>query len=88
MLGQSESYVSHIYIDGTEVLDKSVEWSLKNQDNSTPVMGSVIENIGNSSSVEIGNESSYVNKYVVLSATLIDDPSITINKLIQIKKLN
>ncbi|MCJ7688578.1 MAG: ice-binding family protein [Clostridiaceae bacterium] len=85
MLGQSESYVSHIYIDGTEVLNKSVKWSLKNQDNSTPVMGSVIENIGNSCTVEIGNESSYVNKYVVLSATLTDDPSIIINKLIQIK---
>ncbi|MBK5241054.1 hypothetical protein [Clostridium sp.] len=88
MLGQSESYVIHIYIAGTEVLNKSVKWSLKNQDNSTPVMGSVIENIGNSCTVEIGNESSYVNKYVVLSATLTDNPSITINKLIQIKKLN
>jgi hypothetical protein len=61
-LGQIESYVSHIYDNGTEVVDKSVQWSLKNQDNSTPVMARITEGIENTSIVDIGSESSYVNK--------------------------
>lgn len=86
-LGQKESYVGHIYNNGREVLDNSVQWSLKNQDNSIPVMGSIIEGIGYGT-VQIGNDSSYVDKYVVISATLTDDPNIKIEKLIQIKSLN
>ena len=86
-LGQSAPYISHIYDNGIEVFDKSVQWSLKNQDNSTPSMASITEGIGNSANVNIGSEVSYTNKYVVLSATLTDDPSITIEKLIQIKNL-
>ncbi|WP_404592941.1 Ig domain-containing protein [Paenibacillus sp. RC73] len=37
--GQSASYVSHIYDHGVEVFDQSVEWSLRNQDDSTPTKG-------------------------------------------------
>ncbi|MFT5875622.1 MAG: hypothetical protein ACI8WT_004616 [Clostridium sp.] len=83
-LAQSSFYASHIYDNGTEVFDKAVQWSVKNQDNSTPIMASIIENIGNSATVKIGSESSYVNKYVVLSATLTSDTSIKIEKLIRI----
>jgi hypothetical protein len=86
-LGQSASYVTHIYDNGTEVFDQSVQWILRNQDNSTPVMASITASTGNSATVKIGSQSSYVSKYIVLSATLTGDPSITIEKSIQIKSL-
>src|SRR5665647_1272526 len=66
-LGQSASYVSHIYDNGTEVFDQSVQWSLRNQDNSTPIMASITASTGNSATVKIGSQSSYVNKYIILS---------------------
>lgn len=86
-VGQSASYVSHIYDNGTEVFDQSVVWSLRNQDNSTPVMGSITASTGNSATVKAGSSSSYYNKYIVLTATLSSDPTITIEKTIQIKSL-
>jgi hypothetical protein len=86
-LGQSAAYVSHIYDNGTEVFDQSVQWSLRNQDNSTPIMASITASAGNSATIKIGSQSTYVSKYIVLSAALIGDPSITIEKSIQIKSL-
>jgi len=86
-LGQSASYVSHIYDNGIEVFDQSVQWNLRNQDNSTPIMASITAGTGNSATVEIGSQSSYENKYIVLSASLTGDPNITIEKSIQIKSL-
>ncbi len=83
-LGQNASYVSHIYDNGIEVLDKSVQWSLKNQDNSIPDMANITSNPGNNATVEIDDQSSYANEFIVLSAALTDDPSITIEKSIQI----
>ncbi|MGG1673857.1 Ig domain-containing protein, partial [Paenibacillus sp. NRS-1783] len=52
--GQSASYVSHIYDHGTEVFDQSVEWSLRNQDDATPIMGSITASTGNSVTVKAG----------------------------------
>lgn len=86
-IGQSASYVSHIYDNGTEVFDQSVVWTLKNQDNSTPVMGSITASTGNSTSITAGSKSGYINKYIVLSAALISDPTITMEKTIQLKGL-
>ena len=86
-LGQSANYLSHVYDNGTEVLDKSIQWSVKNQDNSTPVMASFTSIIGNAVTVKTDSDASYVNKYVVLSGTLTDDSSITVEKLVQIKIL-
>jgi hypothetical protein len=86
-VGQSTSYVSHIYDNGTEVFDQSVQCSLRNQDNSTPIMGSITTITGNSATVQAGNSSSYYNKYIVLSAVLTSDPTITIEKTIQLKSL-
>lgn len=83
-LMQGASYVSHVYDNGIEVFDKSVQWNLKNQDNSVPVMASIIAGIGNSATVSIGSESDYVDKYIVLSATVTDNPIITIEKVIQL----
>jgi uncharacterized protein YxjI len=86
-VGQSASYVSQIYDNGTEVFDQTVQWSLRNQDNSTPIMGSVTASTGNSATVTAGNSSSYYNKYIVLTAVLTSDPTITIEKTIQLKSL-
>ncbi|MGG1650971.1 Ig-like domain-containing protein [Paenibacillus sp. NRS-1780] len=85
--GQSASYVSHIYDQGTEVFDQSVEWSLRNQDDSTPIMGSITASTGNSVTVKAGSSSGANNKALVLTATLVSDPSMTIEKTISLKNL-
>ncbi|MGG4186762.1 hypothetical protein ABEW24_25860 [Paenibacillus jamilae] len=85
--GQSSSYVSHIYDHGTEVFNQSVEWSLRNQDGSTPIMGSITASTGNSVTVKAGSSSGADNKALVLTATLVSDPSITIEKTISLKNL-
>lgn len=85
--GQSVSYVSHIYDHGSEVFDQSVEWSLRNQDDSTPIMGGVTASTGNSVTIKAGRSSGSSNKALVLTATLVSDPSITIEKTISLKNL-
>ncbi|NHN29632.1 Ig-like domain-containing protein [Paenibacillus agricola] len=86
-IGQSTSYTSHIYDNGTEVFDQSVQWSLRNQDNSTPIMGSITASTGNSATMKGGSSSGYINKYIVLTAVLTSDPTITLEKTIQLKSL-
>ncbi|NHN34836.1 Ig-like domain-containing protein [Paenibacillus agricola] len=86
-VGQSASYVSQIYDNGTEVFDQSVQWSLQNQDNSTPIMGNITASTGNSATVKAGNNSNYYNKYIVVTATLTNDPAITMDKTIQLKSI-
>ncbi|KJD42395.1 Ig-like domain-containing protein [Paenibacillus terrae] len=85
--GQSASYVSHIYDHGVEVFDQSVEWSLRNQDDSTPIMGSMTASTGNSVTIKAGSSSGANNKALVLTATLVSDPSITAEKNIRLKNL-
>jgi hypothetical protein len=86
-VGQSASNVSQIYDNGTEVFDQSVVWSLRNQDNSTPIMGSITASTGNSATLKAGSSSGYINKYIVLAATLTSDPTVTTEKTIQLKSL-
>ncbi|MFK4439699.1 Ig-like domain-containing protein [Paenibacillus sp. RC21] len=85
--GQSASYVSHIYDYGTEVFDQSVEWSLRNQDDSIPIMGSITASTGNSVTIKAGSSSGSSNKALILTATLVSDPSMTIEKTISLKNL-
>ncbi|MGM1019073.1 MAG: Ig-like domain-containing protein [Bacillota bacterium] len=85
--GQSASYVSHIYDHGTEVFDQSVEWSLRNQDDSTPTKGSITTSTGNSVTIKAGSSSGENNKALVLTATLVSDPSITTEMTISLKNL-
>ncbi len=85
--GQSASYVSHIYDHGVEVFDQSVEWSLRNQDDSTPIMGSITASTGKSVTVKAGSSSGSSNKALILTATLASDPSMTIEKTISLKNL-
>ncbi|MGN8231311.1 hypothetical protein ACTHAI_001811, partial [Paenibacillus polymyxa] len=85
--GQSFSYVSHIYDHGTEVFDQSVEWSLRNQDDSTPTKGSMTTSTGNSVIIKAGSSSGANNKALVLTATLVSDPRMTIEKTISLKNL-
>ncbi|MBE0339538.1 Ig-like domain-containing protein [Paenibacillus sp. 23TSA30-6] len=85
--GQSSSYVSHIYDHGVEVFDQSVEWSLRNQDDSTPTKGSITASTGNSVAVKAGSSSGSSNKALILTATLVSDPSMTIEKTISLKNL-
>nr|WP_240343800.1 Ig-like domain-containing protein [Paenibacillus sp. SYP-B3998] len=86
-VGQTASYVSHIYDNGTEVFDQSVQWSLRNEDHSNSIMGNITASIGNSLTLKAGSSSRYINKYIVLIATLTSDPTITIEKTIQLKSL-
>lgn len=86
-LGQSKSYVATIYDNGSEVIDQSVQWSLKNQDDSTPVKGSITANTGKSATVKAGSQYEYINNYMVLTAIQISDTNITAEKIIQMKSL-
>ncbi|URJ61204.3 hypothetical protein [Paenibacillus polymyxa] len=70
-----------------EVFDQSVEWSLRNQDHSTPIMGSIAASTGNSVTVKAGSSSGANNKALVLTATLVSDPSMTKEKTISLKNL-
>ncbi|TKH45731.1 hypothetical protein C1I60_04535 [Paenibacillus terrae] len=85
--GQSASYVSHIYDHEVEVFDQSVEWSLRNQDDSIPTKGSMTASTGNSVTVKAGSSGGGNNKVLVLTAILVSDPSITIEKSISLKNL-
>ncbi len=85
--GQSASYFSHIYDNGVEVFDQSVEWSLWNQDDSIPIMGSITASTGNSVTMKAGSSSGANNKALVLTAILVSDHSITTEKTISLKNL-
>jgi hypothetical protein len=85
--GQSASYFSHIYDNGVEVFDQSVEWSLWNQDDSIPIMGSITASTGNSVTIKAGSSSGSSNKALILTATLVSDPNIAIEKTISLKNL-
>lgn len=81
--GQTASFVTHFYDNGVEVFDQSVQWSLRNQDISTPIMGSITASTGNSVTVKAGSTTGYI----VLSAEFENDPAIKMEKMIQIKGL-
>jgi hypothetical protein len=85
--GMSASYVAKFFDSGTEVFDKSGIWSVRNQDNSTPVMASITASTGNSVTIKAGTQTDYTNKYIVLTCTLSDDANIKAEQLIQIKSL-
>jgi len=84
MTGSSKSYVAHIFDNGTEVYDKSASWTIRNQDNSTPVRAVISGSTGNSATVQAGSQS---GQNVVLKATLIDDSNVYTEFTIQIKGL-
>jgi hypothetical protein len=86
-LGQSQSYVAHIYDNVNEVFDKSVAWSIRNQDGTSTPYASITASTGNSATVKAASSSAYLNKYVVLTATLSDDSTVFKEFNIQIKSL-
>ncbi|AOZ93634.1 hypothetical protein [Paenibacillus crassostreae] len=86
-LSQSLSYTAIIYLSGVEVFDQSVQWMISNQNATTPVMAAITARTGNSVTIKAGNSSGYVYKYLILSAKLTSDPTISIEKTIQIKSL-
>ena len=87
-LGQSQSYVAHIYDNGSEVLDKSVVWSIRNQDGTTsPAYATITTSTGNSVTIKGNSSSTYVNKYIVLKATLSDDETVFKEFIVQLKSL-
>lgn len=70
---RSQSYVAKIFDNGNEVFDKSVVWSIRNQDGTGTLYANISGATGNSVTVTAG--SSY-NKYVILKATLADDATV------------
>lgn len=87
-LGQSQSYVAHFYDNGTEVSDKSAVWSIRNQDGTTsPAYATITASTGNGATIKANSSSSYVNKYVVLKATLSDDETVFKEFSVQLKSL-
>lgn len=87
-LGQSQSYVAHIYDNGTEVFDRSVIWSVRNQDGTTSsAYASITASTGNSVTIKANSSSSYINRYIVLKATLSDDETVFKEFSVQLKSL-
>ncbi|KUO70002.1 MAG: hypothetical protein APF81_16420 [Desulfosporosinus sp. BRH_c37] len=87
-LGQSQSYVAHILDNGTEVFDKSVVWSVRNQDGTTsPAYASITTSTGNSVTIKAISSSTYANRYIVLKATLSDDEEVFKEFIVQLKSL-
>lgn len=87
-LGMSQSYVAHIYDNGTEVFDKSVVWGVRNQDGTTsPAYATITASTGNSVTIKAISSSTYLNRYIVLKATLSDDETVFKEFTIQLKSL-
>jgi hypothetical protein len=87
-LGQSQSYIAYIYDNGSEVFDKSVVWSVRNQDGTTsPAYVSITTSTGNSVTIKANNSSTYANRYIVLKATLSDDETVFKEIIVQLKSL-
>ena len=87
-LGQSQSYVAHIYDNGSEVFDKSVVWSVRNQDGTiSPAYATITTSTGNSLTIKANSSSTYVNRYIVLKATLSDDVTVYKEFIVQLKSL-
>lgn len=87
-LGQSLSYVAHIYDNGTEVFDKSVVWRVRNQDGTTsPAYATITTSTGNSVTIKAISNSTYVNRYIVLKATLSDDETVFKEFIAQLKSI-
>ncbi|MBZ4647425.1 MAG: Ig domain protein group 2 domain protein [Clostridia bacterium] len=76
-----------INIHGNEIFDKSVAWSIRNQDGTSTPYASITASTGNSATVKAASSSAYLNKYVVLKATLSDDSTVFKEFNIQIKSL-
>jgi len=87
-LGQSQSYVAHFYDNGTEVFDKQGIWTIRNQDGSTsPAYATITTSTGNSVSIKGNSSTTYVNRYMVLTATLLDDATVFKEFIVQLKSL-
>jgi len=87
-LGQSQSYVAHFYDNGTEVFDKSAVWTIRNQDGTTsPAYATITTSTGNSVTIKGNSSSTYINKYIVLKATLSDDATVFKEFIVQLKSL-
>jgi len=74
--GQSKSYASHIYDNGLEVDDKQITWTMRNQDNSTPVMASITSSTEADATIKAVSPSGNVGKYIILKATLVEDNTV------------
>ena len=87
-VGQSLSYVVHIYDNGSEVFDKSVVWSVRNQDGTTsPDYSTITASTGNSVTLKANSSSTYINIYTILKATLLDDETVYKEFIIQLRSL-
>lgn len=87
-LGQSQSYVAHFYDNGTEVFDKQAIWTIRNQDGTTsPAYATITTSTGNSVTIKGNSSSTYVNRYIVLKATLSDDVTVYKEFIVQLKSL-
>lgn len=85
MSGFKKSYVSHIYDNGSEITDKSVVWSIRNQDGTTSkAYATITASTGTSVTVKADISSICIGKYVVLKATLSDDATVFNEHIIEI----
>lgn len=88
-VNQSQSYVSHFYDNGIEVLDQSGTWTIAspNPDATTNIYATINSQTGNSASVKATSNTSYYQKYFNLICTMNSDNAITGTYQIQVKPL-
>ncbi len=86
-LNKTQSYVAHFYDNGTEVYDKSAVWSISNQDRTTIPYATITSTTGNGATIKAASSSAYLNKYVVLKATLSDDEAVYKEFTVRLKSL-
>jgi len=87
-IGMSKSYVAQFYDNGIEVFDKQAIWTITNQDGSTsPAYATITASTANSVTIKGNSSSTYVNRYMVLTATLSDDATVFKEFIVQLKSL-
>lgn len=84
-IGYIENYTAKVFDNGVETSGKSVTFSIRNEDNSTPCYGTLQNITSTSTDISIPFISEYVGKYIILKVVLDEDANIIAEKIIQIK---
>jgi len=86
-LNNSITLTASVLNNGIVDLTKSVLWSVFNQDGSSNEYVSVVSQDGSNIILKAANNSSYVNKFVVIRASKSDDSSVFDEHNVQIKSI-
>lgn len=86
-LGNDITLTANVLNNGIVDIAKSVIWFVTNQDGSNNQYVSIVSQDGNSITLQATDNSSYVNKYVLIRSIKNDDNDVYSEHLVQIKSL-